>query len=298
MQLYYWRGLRKVVNFGDQLSPWLWKRVFPSLFDDDARELFLGVGTLLSDRVPEAERYVVIGSGAGYYGKPHIDRRWQIHAVRGPLTAGMLQLPARFAITDPAMLVRAFYPSFEPVGVLMGQFSFMPHWMTAGPEWEEICQELDFDYIDPSAGVDAVIEGISRAGVLITEAMHGAIVADAFGVPWIAVHSRFGDYSDFKWRDWCASVGLVYRSIPVVRPFVHPGRWGKSAPLWRRAVKTMLTPARQEMVRRSLQKASRAQPLLSSRDALDICEQRLWEQIESFGSRQGVLPQVPRLNRA
>jgi succinoglycan biosynthesis protein ExoV len=47
--------------------------------------------------------------------------------------------------------------------------------------------------------------------VLLTEAMHGAVVADAIRVPWIAIDST-GCFPmlPFKWQDWCMSVGVSY----------------------------------------------------------------------------------------
>jgi succinoglycan biosynthesis protein ExoV len=46
--------------------------------------------------------------------------------------------------------------------------------------------------------------------------MHGAIVADALGVPWIPVRTGGAGTLEFKWRDWCGSVGLSYRPHHVV----------------------------------------------------------------------------------
>jgi len=60
-------------------------------------------------------------------------------------------------------------------------------------------------------------------GVLIAEAMHGAIVADALRVPWIPVRSSDSVLA-FKWRDWCASLNLTYSPHAII----------PVAPLWRR----------------------------------------------------------------
>ncbi|MEM8612949.1 MAG: polysaccharide pyruvyl transferase family protein, partial [Cyanobacteria bacterium P01_H01_bin.105] len=42
------------------------------------------------------------------------------------------------------------------------------------------------------------------------EAMHGAIVADALRTAWIPIVTSPRILS-FKWRDWCASIGVPYR---------------------------------------------------------------------------------------
>lgn len=37
--------------------------------------------------------------------------------------------------------------------------------------------------------------------------MHGAIVADAYRIPWIPV-SSFDSFNNFKWKDWSLSLSL------------------------------------------------------------------------------------------
>ena len=42
-------------------------------------------------------------------------------------------------------------------------------------------------YVDPASGPRHVVDAIRSARLVVTSAMHGAIVADAFRVPWIRV---------------------------------------------------------------------------------------------------------------
>ena len=52
---------------------------------------------------------------------------------------------------------------------------------------------------------------------MLTEALHGAIVADALRVPWIPIR-LYDRYSEFKWRDWTESMHLplnVHEVPPV-----------------------------------------------------------------------------------
>jgi succinoglycan biosynthesis protein ExoV len=66
MKLFYFRGENGVTNFGDELNMYLWPRVFPDAFDEDKSVQFVGIGTLLNDRLPAAPRTVVFGAGVGY----------------------------------------------------------------------------------------------------------------------------------------------------------------------------------------------------------------------------------------
>jgi succinoglycan biosynthesis protein ExoV len=77
MKLVHFRGPNGERNLGDELGPWLWERLLDARFDDDPDGLFLGIGTILNDRVPSASRIVIFGSGVGYgMGMPRIDGSW------------------------------------------------------------------------------------------------------------------------------------------------------------------------------------------------------------------------------
>ena len=68
---------------------------------------------------------------------------------------------------------------------------------------------------------------MSRCEVLICEAMHGAIVADALRIPWMPV-SCYEDISAFKWRDWLSTVELPYAPTQITSLFDaerHMERW-------------------------------------------------------------------------
>jgi succinoglycan biosynthesis protein ExoV len=60
--------------------------------------------------------------------------------------------------------------------------------------------------------------GIAETEVIITEAMHGAIIADAFRIPWIPVRTH-QEILDFKWKDWTSSVCVEYKPKSIVPLF-------------------------------------------------------------------------------
>ena len=53
---------------------------------------------------------------------------------------------------------------------------------------------------------------IKASGLLLAEAMHGAVVADAFGTPWVPLRPLMPDHL-FKWFDWTRSLGVAYRPV-------------------------------------------------------------------------------------
>jgi succinoglycan biosynthesis protein ExoV len=155
----------------------------------------------------------------------------------------------------------------------------MPHWQSAPDEWERVCATAGIGFIDPRWPTARVLEALRRTDVLLTEAMHGAIVADALRVPWIAIRTRSA-IKAFKWEDWCQSMGLEYR--PQALPPVWPTP--DSAGILRRARRW----GRLKMIATRLARiGARERPMLSGaetlRTRLDALETRLerlrWNEI-------------------
>jgi succinoglycan biosynthesis protein ExoV len=206
VKLYYFKDPSG--NFGDDLNPWLWSKLMPEVLDQDESEIFVGIGTLLNNKLPVAPIKHIFGSGLGYGKTPAIDEKYVFHAVRGFFTARELALPEDLVITDGAVLVRAVSPDMAKEKV--HRFGFMPTGETIhNYDWETICHELGICYISCHMVVEEAIYAISQCETLITEAMHGAIVADAIRVPWIPVCCN-ENILRFKWEDWLSTMDLPY----------------------------------------------------------------------------------------
>ncbi|WP_019515185.1 polysaccharide pyruvyl transferase family protein [Sphingomonas sp. Mn802worker] len=206
MQLFYYKDVRG--NFGDDLNSWLWDRLNPGLIDDRSDELLVGIGTILAMAFPDASvRKYVVGSGTGLGTAPRVDASWRFLAVRGPLTARVLDLPASVPQGDAAMLLHRL-PEYQSARVPNGRVAFIPHISSSRrTDWRRVCALAGIDYIDPEHDSVRVIAQIRGCSLLIAEAMHGAIVADTLGVPWIPVRSS-DEINDFKWNDWALSLGM------------------------------------------------------------------------------------------
>lgn len=209
MKLYYFKDPKG--NFGDDLNEWLWGKLITDFFDEDESALFVGIGTLINDRLPKEPVKHIFGSGVGYGNLPEIDDRFSIHALRGYLSAQALGQPNGIVITDAAILVRTVLSDYIPEKKY--KFGFMPTGEALrNYNWEEICDELGYCFISPHSSVEDVINKILSCDVLISEAMHGAIVADAIRVPWIPVDC-YGGVLKFKWDDWLSTTNIPYRPI-------------------------------------------------------------------------------------
>lgn len=214
MKLSYYTG--PVPNFGDELNPWLWQRLLPQGFlDQDPSELFIGIGSIISDEWPAGAMKHVIGSGyGGYTAAPDLhDGSWNVVFVRGPRTAQKLGLQPETAICDSAVLLRTTSLPAPAPGI---DVAFMPHFHSLERGfWSEACRMAGIRMIDPRDDVEMVLAQIRGAQMLITEAMHGAIVADALRTPWVAVRPIHGANSD-KWLDWAEALKIDLRVHPLL----------------------------------------------------------------------------------
>jgi succinoglycan biosynthesis protein ExoV len=216
MKPYHWESHHG--NFGDDLNLWLWDFLLPGLRDVHSDVLLVGVGTVLNDVLfPKGQRKLVIGSGYGYGAVPDISDKtlWDIRCVRGEGTAAKLGLPSEMGIVDPAVMVTEM-PEFQNLPKIHKK-TYIPHWESAEfGMWDTVCEPAGLTYLDPRGEAMSVIRAIAQSEFIVAESMHGAILADAFRVPWVAV-STSTSINSFKWSDWAGSVGTQYepRYVPV-----------------------------------------------------------------------------------
>jgi succinoglycan biosynthesis protein ExoV len=94
--------------------------------------------------------------------------------------------------------------------------SFIPHWESAiDGDWPDVAARAGLHYIDPCGDVEDVIADILASEMIVTEAMHGAIVADALRVPWVPMRPLQSPNRG-KWLDWTSALGVELRAQPMV----------------------------------------------------------------------------------
>ena len=289
MKLVFFRG--KVPNFGDELNLYVWPALLPKGFlDDDESELFVGIGSIIGDHLPAASRKYVMGSGyAGYMGLPDVhDGTWDIRFVRGPNTARTLDIDPRLSICDSAILLRAMRLPAPAANVGV---AFMPHYESLERgDWAEACRLAGITLIDATAPVETVLSQIRGARLLITEAMHGAIVADALRTPWIGAKPIYGGHHK-KWLDWAGALGLDVR-LNTLKPTsvleYYIGRTGRGGSLGKvgrfsasplaKLPNAMLTAS----AARHLEAMAQLEPQLSSDANIENVTERALAAVDAF----------------
>ncbi len=285
MILYQWRG--RVRNFGDELNGLLWPTLLPGFFDADPASMFLGIGSVLDSRHDPGAAKLVAGAGYGGYEAPaRLDPSWVIHWVRGPRTARMLGLPAELGIGDPASLLGVIgaRPTEDRAGI-----GFMPHFESVGRgHWDDAARAAGVRLIDPSGDPAQVLTAIGQCQLLISEALHGVIAADALRVPWIAARPIAAAHRP-KWFDWAESLdlrlafrGLVPSSVLELGATMRVAQRGPVRRLLSRHQVATRRLAQARMIDRAAQGLRRlalAAPQLSDDAALDRACSRMQDRI-------------------
>ena len=298
MQLFYFKDV--LGNFGDDLNPWVWSRLIPNAIDEDQDTIFIGIGTLINHRIPITPFKHVFGSGVGYGHLPKIDNKFEFHAVRGYESAKALGLSPDKVVTDSAIFVRALFD--QSIYEKKWRFGFMPTGETEKNfDWRPVCNDLNVNYISCHLPVAQALKEISLCNVMICEAMHGAIVSDSLGIPWIPVRCN-ENISEFKWRDWLSSLAMIYRpnDIPqifqgvngvensvknsVKRIFKKSGvwkdNWSKPLPIKSSEGEVALSVAKFEEI-------LGVEPQLSSNSTKDLLLDKYFSLVDKFNQRFG-----------
>jgi len=214
VKLYHWKPANGSLNFGDQLS------------DVVVRKMLANSNRSLDEEVSIERNLFAIGSvlhfardgdcvwGSGWNGK--VDealfkpKSLEVHAVRGPLTAEFLRkrgIHVPDVYGDPALLVPYLFP---------GKFNKS----TSSPKPYIVVpnlNELDLvhslpNVISPLRGWNHVISSIVNSELVISSSLHGLIMAEAFGVP--AVYLRLSERESlFKYKDYHLGTGRTEASF-------------------------------------------------------------------------------------
>lgn len=287
MKIVRWR-CEECTNFGDELNLWLWPRLLPGFFDQDESSLFLGIGSILGMfTFPQTARKIVFGSSYVPEYCPILPdlggANWDIVFVRDARTASLLSLDPALALGDPAILVRLAEP---PNPLATHSVAFMPHWssMYRG-RWPEVCEIAGIKLIDPRQDVAQILAEIQGSQQLITEALHGAIVADALRVPWLPVIPLEFNHRA-KWAPWARSMDIELRPLPLKSShWAESGIRGATKVMRRVPCSSLLSDLLVDRAARHLKKLACESPYLSALPVLDRATERILNLLNSVSAR-------------
>lgn len=287
MALHYYKTFgtqSRLRNFGDDINPWFLPRLFRPEIIESTRICLVGIGTILNDhnaaQIAHFDRKVVFTSGVGYGEiSPSYDSTWDFVCVRGPRSAELLGLAPELGICDGAILLGELYPA-KPLAARDGVV-FIPHVRTGilcGVGLKRICHDLSIGYLTPDAPFETFIETIRSARLVITEAMHGAILADTLRTPWVPIEFLY--HHKFKWQDWFDSIDLPYECRTLQPVFWDKGRSGKMSGKAVARIMYQCMLMKQTRARHALRGIlTDAVPILSADGVLSNRKQRLIDRV-------------------
>ncbi|UOK41193.1 MULTISPECIES: polysaccharide pyruvyl transferase family protein [Flavobacterium] len=223
-------------NIGDELNVWLWPKIFgDKILEEGDDTAFLGIGSILlenSDYIEEASKYskkVVFGTGVRSVSERiEMDNSWYVSFLRGPFSSLRLKQSTSDYITDGAYYV-ALLDKYETYRNTPKKYkiSVIPYYRSMDKmDWKKLCGDLGWHLITPETmNVEHFIQEVAASEFVISEAMHGAILADVLRVPWKRLrfyshHYEGEKVSEFKWMDWLFSIEIYdnqYLEIPQKR---------------------------------------------------------------------------------
>lgn len=221
-------------NFGDAIGPWIissytGRPVVNARFMDRPERTLVSVGSVIQMvRKPRAD---IWGSGLiREINEKHLQdlkglQDVRVHAVRGKLTREQLvshlgwEVPEVYG--DPALLLpRVYRPKGS--GSSRSGVSFVPHY--SHRKWLGNLRTQDVDVVDVRDDLTTVIDQIAGSEVCISTSLHGLIIAQAYGVPWIwlnitdeslaGARFKFDDYFSTLDRTAVAESQLTSRDFP------------------------------------------------------------------------------------
>lgn len=219
----------KKSNWGDDLNKYFFE--------------YIGAGKLILSPISQVspkyvyEHYSLIGSILGYfnldntivYGSGVMDENTKflgkpkkIISVRGPKSREVLiengfECPEAYG--DPALLLPVFY---KPKNMLHNKALIIPNMGSASSSDKiiiaKLALELNADILDMTKYNEwtYIIDKIASSQYVISESLHGLIVAETYGIPNVWVEFKdHPDYWNFKFEDYYRSIGKEERIIKV-----------------------------------------------------------------------------------
>jgi len=216
-------------NFGDQISPVIVDALLDSKIsrvpwtENGEAVKMSAVGSVIHSLRPETQVW-----GSGIMNQDVPSDKLKVHAVRGPKTRKFLlecgyseeQVPEVYG--DPALLLPEIYtpkvlPWTSDMWVVIPHHSCLDsahrrnYWGNLTAEDFQDWELFGYRIVFPNEPWQDVVDAIANAKGVISESLHGLILADAYGVPNVwwknGEEGLAGHAGNFKFQDYFESVG-------------------------------------------------------------------------------------------
>jgi hypothetical protein len=255
VRCYYWLESTVAKNLGDHLAAIVlaalgYHCVSRNHSDSNVANsgrCLLPIGSVLWEHTFERITEPVDVWGCGWRGtslSSAVMARVQFHAVRGPRTAAGLGLSAHIPLGDPALLL----PYLRQQEVKQhGRTLVVPHFFQVDHiHAAQRCRLTGCDELLSMRVLGAPVPGqrmsprrlpgmvkarvqlgipvhtawqaiqrIAGADFVLTGSLHGAILAQAYGVPWASYDDGYVDVPE-KWHDWADYLGIQMRFVSTL----------------------------------------------------------------------------------
>lgn len=159
-------------------------------------------GQLIEMHGGAKEGAVIAGIGTDPRKETKID--WQtfydVRLVRGPLTRKRWQLSKDTPLGDPGLLAKEVFGEFD----FEHEIGFVRHFKDRTAVPAEVLKAHSAIIIDAGRPPSDVIPEIASCELIVTSSLHGAIVADSYGIPWRRHSAGVG--LDLEWNDYQLAV--------------------------------------------------------------------------------------------
>lgn len=215
----YWKPSANRRNFGDYISELFLERMLVAPRIRASRYRLIG-SIIDNENIARDLGEIKDGGSIAYWGcgarenlkiRPDLLERCEFFGVRGPLTRDLLGLPSDTVLGDPGLLMPLIRPA-APAKLRHGKTVCIPHIFEPKSD-EELAAitgaELVVRADIPSTlkALAQLVDQITGAEFVLAGAMHAAIIAHAYGVPFAFFDTGHLDIP-FKWRDFAASIGI------------------------------------------------------------------------------------------
>ncbi|WP_100611950.1 polysaccharide pyruvyl transferase family protein [Confluentibacter lentus] len=223
MDIIYYKS--DIGNFGDDLNAWLLPKLLGNdMLNSSSDSCIIGIGSILDENsrlMESTKKYktkYIFGTGVRSINTNlQLDDSYKTLFLRGPFSSLKINKNIDSYISDGAysLALTDFYEKKLKDSKKKYKVSFMPYFRSMDKvDWVKICKEMSWNLISPlEKNIEFLLSEIASSELVVSEAMHGAIIADICRVHWKRV--RFYSHihetevvSEFKWNDWLYSVNL------------------------------------------------------------------------------------------